>query len=112
MHIKEYLDSNYSEPITLDTLTELTHMNKYYMAHSFAKYTGQSPIQYLNQRRMEAACTLLKDTDHSIASISSSVGFSSQSYFTQAFRKKYDMTPIKYRQANAAANQDGSEELS
>ena len=35
--IKEYLDINYSEPITLDTLTELTHMNKYYMAHSFAK---------------------------------------------------------------------------
>ena len=99
--IKEFLDSNYSEHITLDTLTELTHMNKYYMAHSFAKYTGKSPIQYLNQRRMEAACTLLKDTDYSIASISSTVGFSSQSYFTQAFRKKYGMTPIKYRQQNA-----------
>ena len=99
--IKEYLDSNYSEHITLDTLTRLTHMNKYYMAHSFAKYTGKSPIQYLNQRRMEAACTLLKDTDYSIASISSTVGFSSQSYFTQAFRKKFGMTPIKYRQQNA-----------
>ncbi len=98
--IKEYLDINYSEQITLDTLTELTHMNKYYMAHSFAKYTGQSPIQYLNQRRMEAACTLLKDTDQSISSISSTVGFSSQSYFTQAFRKKYGMTPIKYRQVH------------
>lgn len=107
--IKEYLDINYSEPITLDTLTELTHMNKYYMAHSFAKYTGQSPIQYLNQRRMEAACTLLKDTDHSISSISSAVGFSSQSYFTQAFRKKYGMTPIKYRQLHAT-DTDGDAE--
>ena len=107
--IKEYLDINYSEPITLDTLTELTHMNKYYMAHSFAKYTGQSPIQYLNQRRMKAACTLLKDTDHSISSISSAVGFSSQSYFTQAFRKKYGMTPIKYRQLHAA-DTDGDAE--
>ncbi len=99
--IKEYLDSNYSSHITLDTLTELTHMNKYYMAHSFSKYTGQSPIQYLNSRRMEAACTLLTDTDYSISSISSSVGFSSQSYFTQAFRKKYGITPIKYRQIHA-----------
>ncbi len=98
--IKEYLDINYSKQITLDTLTDLTHMNKYYMAHSFAKYTGQSPIHYLNHRRMEAACTLLKDTDQSISSISSSVGFSSQSYFTQAFRKRYGMTPIKYRQAH------------
>lgn len=87
----------------MDTLTELTHMNKYYMAHSFARYTGQSPIQYLNQRRLQAACTLLEDTDHSISSIAESVGFSSQSYFTQAFRKKYGTTPIRYRQENRAA---------
>lgn len=80
-------------------------MNKYYMAHSFSKHTGQSPIQYLNNRRMEAACTLLKDTDYSISSISSTVGFSSQSYFTQAFRKKYGMTPIRYRQVHAAENE-------
>ena len=92
--IKEYLDTNYAENITLDTLTELTHMNKYYMAHSFAKYTGQSPIQYLNQRRMEAACTLLTNTDYSISAIASTVGFSSQSYFTQTFRKNYGIPPL------------------
>lgn len=103
--IKDYLDSNYADHITLDTLTELTHMNKYYMAHSFSRYTGQSPIQYLNNRRMEAACTLLTDTDYSISSISSSVGFSSQSYFAQAFRKKYGITPVRYRQLHAGENE-------
>ncbi len=96
--IKEYLDTNYTEHITLDTLTSLTHMNKYYMAHSFTKYTGHSPIHYLNRRRLEAACQLLRDTDYSIADISSSTGFSSQSYFSQTFRKFYGITPIKYRQ--------------
>lgn len=96
--IKSYLDTNYAEHITLDTLTNLTHMNKFYMAHSFAKYTGYSPIKYLNKRRMEAACQLLTDTDYSISTISSSVGFSSQSYFTQTFRKTYGVSPIKYRQ--------------
>lgn len=101
--IKEYLDVNYADHITLDTLTELTHMNKYYMAHSFAKYTGQSPIQYLNLRRMEAACTLLTDTDYSISAIASAVGFSSQSYFTQTFRKNYGVTPIKYRQQHSSS---------
>ena len=50
--IKEYLDAHYAEHITLDTLTDLTHMNKYYLAHSFARYTGLSPIQYLNRRRL------------------------------------------------------------
>lgn len=96
--IKEYLDTNYSEHITLNTLTELTHMNKYYLVHSFTKYTGLSPIQYLNERRLKTACMLLRETDFSVSEISSSTGFSSQSYFTQSFRKKYGVTPVKYRQ--------------
>ncbi len=96
--IKEYLDANYAEHITLDSLTSLTHMNKYYMAHSFTKYTGLSPIQYLNERRLENARHLLEETDYSVSDISSMIGFSSHSYFTQIFRKKCGMTPIKYRQ--------------
>lgn len=96
--IREYLNTNYGEHITLDSLTKLTHMNKYYMAHSFTKYTGLSPIQYLNERRLETACRLLKETDYSVSTISSVTGFSSQSYFTQSFRKKYGISPGKYRQ--------------
>ena len=102
--IKEYLDTNYASHITLDTLTGLTHMNKYYMAHSFAKFTGLSPIQYLNRRRLEAACQLLTDTDYSVSDIANLTGFSSQSYFTQIFRKFYDVTPIRYRQSHARAD--------
>lgn len=101
VQIKEYLDTNYAEHITLETLTSLTHMNKYYMAHSFTKFTGMSPIQYLNRRRLETACQLLRDTDFSVSDISSQTGFSSQSYFTQTFRKVYGITPIKYRQSHA-----------
>ena len=99
--IKEYLDSNYAEDITLDTLTGLTHMNKYYMVHSFTKYAGLSPIQYLNQTRLKRAQHLLKNTNYSISDIASSTGFSSQSYFTQIFRKNFNMTPVKYRQEHA-----------
>lgn len=99
--IKEYLDTNYAEHITLETLTSLTHMNKYYMAHSFTKFTGLSPIQYLNRRRLDTACQLLRDTDYSVSDISSLTGFSSQSYFTQIFRKHYGITPVKYRQSHA-----------
>lgn len=102
--IKEYLDTNYAENITLDSLTNLTHMNKYYMAHSFSKFTGQSPIQYLNQRRLEAACALLENTDYSISAIAAATGFSSQSYFTQTFRRKFGITPVKYRKTKNHEN--------
>lgn len=95
--IKDYLDSNYAQNITLDSLAAITHMNKYYMAHAFTKYTGMSPISYLMQKRIQEGKSLLESTSYSIAEISAMLGFSSQSYFSQAFKKAAGITPIQYR---------------
>ncbi|MDE5908862.1 MAG: AraC family transcriptional regulator [Lachnospiraceae bacterium] len=95
--IKNYLDANYSENITLDTLASLTHMNKFYMAHAFTKYTGLSPINYLLKKRIQEGKSLLESTTHSIAQISTMLGFSSQSYFSQVFKKATGKTPIQHR---------------
>lgn len=95
--IKQYLDSNYADSINLDALAAMAHMNKYYLVHAFTRYTGLSPINYLNTRRLETSCKLLTSTDLSILQVASSVGFSSQSYFSQVFRKEMNMTPNEYR---------------
>lgn len=97
---KRYIDSNYGDNITLDSLAALTHMNKFYLVHSFTKFTGLSPINYLTQKRVQVSMDLLASTNYSIAQISSSVGFSSQSYFSQVFRKTLGMTPVQYRKQN------------
>lgn len=95
--IKNYLDANYSENITLDTLAQRTHMNKYYLVHAFTRYAGMSPISYLNARRLQVSKELLSSTDYSVAQVASSAGFSSQSYFSQVFKKEMGMTPGQYR---------------
>ena len=95
--IKNYLDANYSENITLDMLASLSHMNKYYMVHAFTKYIGISPITYLLQKRIQEGKSLLGSTTYSISQISDMLGFSSQSYFSQAFKKATGKTPIQYR---------------
>ena len=97
--IKEYLDSNYAEHITLDTLTGLTHMNKYYMVHAFTRQFGCSPINYLCEVRIKASKELLATTDYSITEVAQSSGFSSQSYFAQCFLKHCRMTASAYRKA-------------
>lgn len=102
VQIKNYLDSNYAENITLDSLASMTHMNKYYMAHAFAKHTGLSPINYLLQKRLQVGKSLLESTNLSIADISAALGFSSQSYFSQAFKKAVGKTPIQYRHEHRA----------
>lgn len=97
---KRYMDANYSKNITLDTLAEITHTNKYYLAHSFTECIGESPIHYLMNRRIQAGKDLLLNTNHSILQIAESTGFSSQSYFSQAFKKETGMTPQKFRKQN------------
>ena len=96
-YIKRYLDSNYSENITLDHLSALSHLNKYYLSHEFTKYYGISPMNYLNRKRIDVCKELLENTDYGISDIAHLVGFSSQSYLSQSFRKACGMTAGTYR---------------
>ena len=95
--IKRYLDTNYREDISLDLLAELAHLNKYYLAHTFQREYGISPITYLNRRRIEESKHMLGNTGYSLAQISELMGFSSPSYFSQCFRKAEGLTPNEYR---------------
>ena len=95
--IEQYISNHYKENITLDLLSEKTFMNKFYMVHAFKQYKGISPINYLIQLRVTKAKELLATTDRSIAQISDDCGFSSQSYFSQVFKKETHMTPNEYR---------------
>lgn len=96
-YIKQYIDSHFTEDITLDILADLAHVNKYYLSHSFKKYLGTSPINYLIDRRIKESKYYLQTTNYSILHISSIIGFSSLSYFSQAFKKNMEMSPNAYR---------------
>ena len=96
--IKRYLDNNYREDISLDTLAEVAHINKYYLAHTFQKAYGISPITYLNRRRIEESKYMLGNTGYSLAQISELMGFSSpQLFLPSASARRRGMTPNEYR---------------
>lgn len=98
---KRYIDTNYAQDITLDSLAEITHINKFYLAHSFTECVGQSPISYLTERRLAACKELLSSSNLSVTQIATSAGFSSQSYFSQIFAKKVGISPRQYRKLYA-----------
>lgn len=106
-YIKRYLDSNYGENITLDHLAALSHLNKYYLSHRFTKYYGISPINYLTQKRIDVCKELLENSDYGISDIAHLVGFSSQSYLSQSFRKSCGMTPGTYRKLKKKGKEKG-----
>ena len=95
--VKRYIDSHFKENISLDLLAKTTHINKYYLSHSFSKEYGVSPINYLILRRIEESKRLLTSTDHSLSQISHLLGFSSPSYFSQSFRRIVGVSPMEYR---------------
>ncbi len=97
--VKRYIDANYSEEIHLDFLAELAHLNKYYLVHAFTESYGISPINYLTEKRIQNCKELLISTDYSIGEIARLSGFSSQSYFSQSFRKNVGMSAGAYRKA-------------
>lgn len=98
-YIKQYMDENYSQKIKLDDLASLAFMNKFYLVHEFKKYIGKTPINYLVDRRVDASKELLATTNLSIEKIAEKVGFSSQSYFNQVFKKKLGTSPTQYRRS-------------
>lgn len=99
--IKEYLDQNFTSPITLDSLSETVYISKHYLSHLFKEQTGISPIKYLTSKRMEKACELLSETELPVSEVSKAVGYENPLYFSQVFKRVYGISPVKYRMGRA-----------
>ncbi len=99
--IENYIDAHFKEEITLDKLSEVTFLNKYHIVHAFKNYKGISPINYMIKKRIDEAKVLLVTTNMQISEIAYIVGFASQSYFAQSFKKATGISPIQYRHNHA-----------
>lgn len=95
--VQTYIRENYGQKISLDQLSELVDINKYYLIRLFKQKTGLSPIDFLIHVRLAEAEKLLAQTDISISKISDQVGFHSPSHFSKTFRENNHLTPSAYR---------------
>lgn len=96
--ILEYIESNYASNITIDTLAQLCGMSKYYFIRYFNKQTQKTPIEYINQLRIQKACELLKgEDDIRILDVAIATGFQDLSYFNKCFKRDMGITPTQFR---------------
>ncbi|MPN57830.1 HTH-type transcriptional activator RhaS [bioreactor metagenome] len=101
--VQQYISNHFKEDLNLDQLANQCGLNKFYLVHSFKKATGTTPINYLNQVRLQEAEKLLRTTDLPVSKIAQDVGFSSQNGFSQSFCRFKGVSPIHYRQAQRVA---------
>ena len=86
-----------SQKITNDDLCRLVYLNKIYFSNLFAKLFGVSPKQYVQQKRMMTAATMLVTTNKPIKEIAEEVGYYDDEYFNRSFTRFTHMTPREYR---------------
>ena len=81
----------------LPALLHLSGFSHGHLCRIMKQQYGVTPIQYVTDLRLQYAANLLASTDYDILTISISVGISSLSHFITVFKKKYGVSPSRYR---------------
>lgn len=99
-----YIQSHTNMPIGVEDVAEEIHRSSSYLMRRFRAELGMSVGDYITKCKLEEACDLLVYGDRSLAEISAYLGYSSQSYFQNVFKKQFGLTPMQYRNQNKKAN--------
>lgn len=96
--IREYLDQHFRRKLTTAELAGICGLSPSRFTYAFAQTFGQTPHQYLLERRLDFAEKLLTDTKMPVAEIAFLSGFSSQSHLTSTMRTYRHKTPRQFRE--------------
>ena len=109
-----YLNANYKEEITLQSLSNYLGLTKEYVSKYFVRKLGCSFLQYLDNIRMNHAEREMLSTDKTIMDIALDNGYASAAAFARSVKKKYGLTPQQYRQENSdmhETHRNGEEQI-
>ena len=95
--IVEYIDHHYYEDINRSILADMVYLSADHLARIFKKETGETLVKYITDKRINAAKSLLSQTNISISQVSSQVGYDNYSYFTKIFKQRTGLSPGDYR---------------
>ena len=95
---RQYIMDNYQDPnLSVEQICRYLHMSPAYFSTMFKKATGQTYVAYLTDVRLNKAVELLNKTDDKTYVIASRVGYQEQNYFSYVFKKKFGVSPTKFR---------------
>ena len=100
-NMTSFIHEHFNSKIGLEDIAEAGQVSKSTCIRLFHKYTGKSPVDFLNNYRLQMSAEKLVTTSEQITEIAYSCGFGQPSYFNRLFSKEYHMTPNQYRKTHA-----------
>lgn len=95
--IKSFINVNFHLVDALELSASEQNISLFHANVIFKRYTQMTIFEYLVEKRMSEAKRMLRSTDIKIYEIAKSVGYSSNTYFSTAFKKNVGVTPQQYR---------------
>ncbi len=96
--IKHYIDYNFRNPISLDSLEKQFNYNKFYISRAFSELTGTSVISYYNQRRLTHAKCML-EAGATVSEVTEELSYGSIYSFSRFFKNAEGVAPSVYKKA-------------
>ena len=96
MKVINYIKENISSDLTLEKVAKYAGFSPIHFHNYFKSSTGRTLHEYVEEQRIKKAVNLLITTDYTLSEIAYECGFSSQSYFSFAFKRKMNKTPREY----------------
>jgi len=95
MEAKRVIEQNLDQPLTIKELSRRVAMNECYLKKGFKALTGKTLHEYQQELRIGKAKELLKQPGLSVSDVANSLGYSSISHFSTAFKKATGMKPCE-----------------
>lgn len=97
LRIRAFIDRHYARPLTIERLAARCGLSSFHFIRAFRAAFGDTPHQYLRQRRLDRAKELLVTTPLAVTEICDQIGFQSLGSFSSLFRRVTGETPAEYR---------------
>lgn len=93
-----FIRSRLSEKLSVKDLSQKAYMSESHFHRAFKNELGCSPVEFINEERLQLAARLLNNINREIGEVALRCGFNSLSYFTRRFKRRFGLTPSAYQQ--------------
>ncbi len=95
-----YIQLHLNKNLTVAELAKRINQSQDYFSKQFLIHTGQRPLNYIHEKKIERAQYLIATTNESFLEIALDTGFSNLPHFSKIFKQIVSLTPGEYRLQN------------